>query len=104
MSLIRIRYPVFPWILQDYTSETLDFQNPKIYRDLSKPMGAITEKRANDFRSRFENWEEVDGIPKFHYGTHYSSAGIVLYYLIRLEPFTHHHVELQVTNTIDNLL
>eukprot|EP00002_Diphylleia_rotans_P002696 TRINITY_DN11707_c0_g1_i5.p1 TRINITY_DN11707_c0_g1~~TRINITY_DN11707_c0_g1_i5.p1 ORF type:complete len:2690 (-),score=406.88 TRINITY_DN11707_c0_g1_i5:1272-9341(-) len=89
------QYPVFPWILQDYTSETLDFQNPKIYRDLSKPMGAITEKRANDFRSRFENWEEVDGIPKFHYGTHYSSAGIVLYYLIRLEPFTHHHVELQ---------
>ena len=27
-------------------------------------------------------------VPPFHYGTHYSAAGVVLYYLIRLEPFT----------------
>lgn len=53
------------------------------------------------FVERFENWveasEEEDGkiIPKFHYGTHYSSAAIVLYFLIRLEPFTQHHLKLQ---------
>src|SRR5690606_8309566 len=39
---------------------------------------------------------DPDGIiPKFHYGTHYSSAAVVLYYLIRLEPFTTAAVELQ---------
>ena len=27
-------------------------------------------------------------VPPFHYGTHYSAAGVVLFYLIRLEPFT----------------
>lgn len=27
-------------------------------------------------------------IPKFHYGTHYSNLGIVLSYLMRIEPYT----------------
>jgi hypothetical protein len=27
-------------------------------------------------------------IPAFHYGSHYSAAGVVLFYLLRLEPFT----------------
>ncbi len=92
-----LRYPVFPWILQDYTSDKLDLTNHKVYRDLTKPMGALSEKRARNFKTRYENWEDDSGIPRFHYGTHYSSAGIVLYYMIRLEPFTHHHVELQVS-------
>src|SRR5690606_30917679 len=32
---------------------------------------------------------------KWHYGSHYSSAGIVALFLIRLEPFTQHYVRLQ---------
>ncbi|EAW70330.1 hCG2042524, partial [Homo sapiens] len=28
------QYPVFPWILQDYTSEELDLNNPAVFRDL----------------------------------------------------------------------
>ena len=44
---------------------------------------------------RYDSWED-DTIPKFHYGTHYSSAAIVLYYLIRLAPFTQHAIQLQV--------
>ena len=34
------------------------------------------------------------GIPAFHYGSHYSSAGVVLHYLLRLEPFTTLAIEL----------
>ena len=34
-------------------------------------------------------------MPKFHYGSHYSSAGIVLYYLIRLPPFSAENQKLQ---------
>ena len=33
------QYPVFPWVLQDYTSESIDLKDPKVYRDLSKPIG-----------------------------------------------------------------
>ena len=35
-------------------------------------------------------------IPAFHYGSHYSAAGTVLFYLIRLEPFTRLNRNLQV--------
>mmetsp|Transcript_14616 Transcript_14616/g.59322 ORF Transcript_14616/g.59322 Transcript_14616/m.59322 type:complete len:2453 (-) Transcript_14616:815-8173(-) len=92
------QYPVFPWVLADYSSQVLDLANSKSYRDLSKPMGCQrgeddpgdTEvgKREQYFRSRYESWEDPRGLPKFHYGSHYSSAGVVLHFLLRMEPFT----------------
>ena len=36
-----------------------------------------------------------DQWPPFHYGTHYSTAGFVLWYLLRLEPYTALHIHLQ---------
>ena len=38
------QYPVFPWILKDYTSETLDLNNTDIFRDLAKPIGVLNKK------------------------------------------------------------
>jgi hypothetical protein len=42
-----------------------------VYRDLSKPMGALTPARADKFDERYQGWqiEEQDGVPKWHYGT-----------------------------------
>ena len=111
------QYPVFPWVLADYTSEELDLSDPNVYRDLSKPIGALDDERAREARERYKTLEGPDGalplaqaraqaacvqrdegnvehpltggmLPKFHHGTHYSSAGIVLHYLVRVEPFT----------------
>ncbi|DBA78126.1 TPA: hypothetical protein ACH3X2_008097 [Trebouxia sp. C0005] len=82
------QYPVFPWVLADYTSPSLDLTAPATYRDLSKPVGAMNEKRRREFEDRFDSLKEDPEIPPFHYGSHYSSAGTVLFYLIRLEPFT----------------
>jgi len=90
------QYPVFPWVLSNYESKTLDLKDAKNYRDLSKPMGAIGEKRKRKFMDRYTNWEDPSGIiPKFHYGTHYASAATTLYYLLRLEPFTRIGLQLQ---------
>lgn len=36
------QYPVFPWILADYTSDILDLTDPKSFRDLSKPIGVVS--------------------------------------------------------------
>ena len=88
------QYPVFPWILSNYTSETIDLNDPSNYRDLSKPIGALNGKRLEMFKARYETFIDPD-IPQFHYGSHYSSSGIVLYYLIRTEPFTTHFLKLQ---------
>ena len=30
------QYPVFPWILADYTSDSINLKDPSVYRDLSK--------------------------------------------------------------------
>jgi len=141
------QYPVFPWVLSDYTSEKLQFQRTlakeseqltrgptkdtgdenaikmikegkkdpasasasasstalpspwdplSVFRDLSKPMGAINVARMAQFVTRYESFdEELAGVPKFHYGSHYSSAGVVLHYLLRMEPFTTWSVDLQ---------
>ncbi|NXK69466.1 NBEL2 protein, partial [Sylvietta virens] len=86
----------FPWILRDYTSETLDLTNPAVFRDLSKPIGVANERHARDVKEKYESFEDPTGtVDKFHYGTHYSNAAGVMHYLIRTEPFTTLHIQLQ---------
>jgi hypothetical protein len=46
------QYPVFPWVLQNYTSETLDLNDPSIYRDFSKPIGVLNKKYENYVRQK----------------------------------------------------
>ncbi|KAM6940702.1 lipopolysaccharide-responsive and beige-like anchor protein [Xenentodon cancila] len=81
------QYPVFPWVITNYDSEELDLTLPSNFRDLSKPIGALNPKRAAFFSDRFESWED-DQVPKFHYGTHYSTSSFTLMWLLRMEPFT----------------
>ncbi|XP_055846151.1 neurobeachin-like protein 1 isoform X1 [Episyrphus balteatus] len=90
------QYPVFPWILADYTSDILDLTDPKSFRNLSKPVGVINPKNEAEVRTKYDSFEDPSGmIPKFHYGTHYSNSAGVLHYLLRVEPFTSLHIELQ---------
>ncbi|XP_023589323.1 lipopolysaccharide-responsive and beige-like anchor protein isoform X2 [Trichechus manatus latirostris] len=88
------QYPVFPWVITNYESEELDLTLPSNFRDLSKPIGALNPKRAAFFAERYESWED-DHVPKFHYGTHYSTASFVLAWLLRIEPFTTYFLNLQ---------
>lgn len=91
------QYPVFPWVLADYSSDELDLNDPRLFRDLSKPMGAQSAKRAEQFKSRYEALLALDEpfSPPFHYGTHFSSAMIVTSYLIRLKPYVQSYLVLQ---------
>jgi len=95
------QYPVFPWVLADYESQTLNLNNPASYRDLSRPMGALGDKRAQQYAERFRTMDDfykegVEGCtPPFFYGTHYSCAGYVLYYLMRIQPYARMAISLQ---------
>ena len=91
------QYPVFPWVLADYTSEELDLTNPRTFRDLTKPMGCQTPERQAEFKDRYQSFAEMgdENAAPFHYGTHYSSAMIVTSYLVRLQPFVHSYLLLQ---------
>jgi len=73
------QYPVFPWVLKDYSSRQLDLNDPKHFRDLTKPIGALNPERLALLKHRFAEMPE----PKFLYGTHYSTPGYVLFYLVR---------------------
>lgn len=76
------QYPVFPWIISDYDKKELDLNDPSNFRDLSKPIGALNPKRLTEFKNRFLDMPS----PKFLYGTHYSTPGYVIGYLIRKRP------------------
>ncbi|XP_051474966.1 WD repeat- and FYVE domain-containing protein 4 [Apus apus] len=92
-----MQYPVFPWVLADYHSKTLNLTNSHTFRDLSKPMGAQTLERKRKFIQRYNEVEKSEGdlSAQCHYCTHYSSAIIVASYLVRMEPFTQTFCSLQ---------
>lgn len=85
------QYPVFPWVLTDYTSRILDLGDPSVYRDLRKPVGALNPQRLTDLKARYQEMKKMTEIdssfpPPFLYGTHFSSPGYVLYFLLRKLP------------------
>ena len=52
------QYPVFPWVLADYDSDTLDLNDPAVYRDLRFPMGAQSEHRREHTAARYVAFED----------------------------------------------
>ena len=94
------QYPVFPWIITDYSSETLPSILP--IRPLGVPMGMLdlTEeaKERKDYYiltwEACENEEEKDkDYDRFR--SHYSTSLYVTYYMVRVFPFSYMRIELQ---------
>uniref|UniRef100_A0A671VJR5 Lysosomal trafficking regulator n=1 Tax=Sparus aurata TaxID=8175 RepID=A0A671VJR5_SPAAU len=94
-----MQYPVFPFILRDYTSETLDLQDPNIYRNLSKPIAVQSKEKEDRYVDNYRYLEEeykkgireddpMPPVQPYHYGSHYSNSGTVLHFLVRMPPFT----------------
>jgi factor associated with neutral sphingomyelinase activation len=81
------QYPVFPWVIHDYSGE-FDLTNVDIYRDLSKPIGAINKTRLQQLKDNYamEIKDKTLTHPPCLYPTHYSAPGYVIYYLIRKIP------------------
>lgn len=103
-----MQYPVFPWVLSDYTSEFLDLNNPNSYRNLAKPMAIQDKTMENHYMKVYKTLDadykkaqkegRLSTLPHFgayHYGSHYSNSGIVLHFLVRLPPFTRIMLEYQ---------
>ncbi len=91
------QYPVFPWVLTDYSSSKLDLKDPSIYRNFEYPIGAQAETQRAIMQDKYESCLQLqdDGIYPYHTGSHYSTSAMVIWYLLRMEPFTSYHVWLQ---------
>ena len=46
------QYPIFPWVIKDYTSSSLDLNNDSIYRDFSLPFPLITQEKQQNYIER----------------------------------------------------
>ena len=88
------QYPVFPWVLRNYETDQLDLNDEENFRDLSLPIGAQEKQGQERCKSKFEvsQQEEKRG---YHHGSHYSNGGIVLHFILRIEPFTQQSKNLQ---------
>ncbi|KAM9317348.1 lysosomal-trafficking regulator [Gastrophryne carolinensis] len=94
-----MQYPVFPFILNDYSNETLDLSNTNIYRNLAKPIAVQSKEKEDRYIDNYKYLEdeyckgdrEDDPMPPvqpYHYGSHYSNSGTVLHFMVRMPPFT----------------
>ncbi|KAJ9567814.1 hypothetical protein OSB04_003780 [Centaurea solstitialis] len=85
------QYPVFPWVLADYSSENLDFNKSSTFRDLSKPIGALDQKRFEIDTIIFLTLISPVSITDL-----ITQAWVLCYFIsLRLEPFTGLHRTLQ---------
>jgi len=76
------QYPIFPWTLIQFDKDKIDLNDESNYRDLSKPIGALNPDRLMKYKERMKDMAH----PQFLYGTHYSTPGYVIGYLLRNHP------------------
>ena len=96
--------------MSDYESDHIDLTDVKVYRDLSLRIGAQNANRRIIIQEKYQTMQELreqtlqnheDGPidvlspPPRHYATHYSNSTLVIWWLVRLEPFTSLHVFVQ---------
>ncbi|XP_059049622.1 uncharacterized protein LOC131844698 [Achroia grisella] len=100
-----MQYPVFPFVIADYTSRILDLNNPASFRDLTKPMGVQNKNREqhyintyNDLCAARRTGCSALARAPHHYASLYSNSGGVLHYLVRLPPFTELFLNYQDNN------
>ncbi|KHN89006.1 Lysosomal-trafficking regulator [Toxocara canis] len=104
-----MQYPVFPFILSNYSSTIIDLTDASSYRNLSKPMAVQNKRMEGHYQGVYACLEaeakrlsHAHNSPinfgPYHYGSHYSNSGIVVHYLVRLPPFTDIALEYQDNN------
>jgi len=47
------QFPVFPWIVSDFSSKSLDLKDPRSFRNLAKPVGALNSERLKQILERY---------------------------------------------------
>ena len=108
------QYPVFPWILLRYNKNFFEYKkytllsslqknNPKLnilskrlynqyIRLFQYPISAQTDVKREELEKQYDkNFMKF----KSHYQSHYSTNAIILYFLVRMSPFTEGHIKFQ---------
>ena len=101
------QYPVFPWIITDYSSKELrllkdENKENNLIRPFDTPMGMleITEKAKERKENYIEHWKSSEDDKEKEenydrYRSHYSTSLYTTYYLVRVFPYSSLRIELQ---------
>ena len=108
------QYPVFPWIFTKYpeiffenkkynlisflqkNNANINIINKKLYNQYLRlfqyPISAQTGEKREELEKNFDkNFFKF----KSHFNSHYSTISIILYFLVRMSPFTEEHIKFQ---------
>ena len=89
------QYPIFPLICIEANKKELNFADPTIYRDLSKPIGALNQARLDALFNEMKERELLFDPDKYLYTSGPVSRLTICIFLLRMEPFTSLHIDLQ---------
>jgi len=81
------QYPIFPWVLSNYSSSSLDFNNHSIYRDYRSPIAALNSDRKTLSEKKYSKGFPINQAP--------ICPMMVYTWFIRQEPFSSHHIRFQ---------
>ena len=87
------QYPVYPWVLREYSSDAIDLKDPETYRDFSYPIYAQDQETRDALKFKYDSFEDEE--LKYHSGSHYSNPAFVCYYLVRVKPYSISASEIQ---------
>ena len=88
------QYPIFPWVINNFSCETIDLKDDKFYRDFGTPVGAFSDERLQMILAMYQELASMD--PPGHMYSCGPMCSLVVYmHMIRLEPFTTLHIDMQ---------
>ena len=81
------QYPVFPWIIKNYTIEKLNLADETIYRSLGTSMGAISKSKRIVADEKLSIMIRETDYSPYQFAVHYLPGRVVLGYMLRTEPY-----------------
>ena len=88
------QYPFFPWTLADFDRPELNLSDETVFRDLSKPVGCLGQKRMEELVQRMSDMKQFGQTP-FLYSSFAICPLSLFLWNLRVEPFTSLHIEMQ---------
>ena len=80
------QYPIFPWVVKDYSSEKVKILDTSLFRELTRPIGTLNDERIKKLRSIAEDKKTPNSFG-YLYKRSYSNVPTVLSFLYNLHPF-----------------
>ncbi|OHT04160.1 hypothetical protein TRFO_06490 [Tritrichomonas foetus] len=81
------QYPIFPWIIKDYNSETFKLNDASLYRDLARPIGTFNDERIKKLRTFAEDHKTATNFG-YLYPSAPSTSSSVISFLGNMPPFS----------------